>query len=111
MTAVQPNPPETAPEIWRLRLYVAGKTPKSVNAFANLKRVCEAHASGRYEIEVIDLSRDPQLAASDQILALPTLVRRVPEPLRRIIGDLSNTERVLVALDMQPRPAAAGDGR
>ena len=86
------------PEMWHLRLYVAGQSPKSLNAFANLKRMCEEHLSGRYEIEIIDLVEHPSLARSDDILAVPTLVRRLPAPLRKIIGDLSNTERVLVGL-------------
>lgn len=87
---------------WQLRLYVAGHTPKSLTAFANLKRICEEHLEGRYRIEVIDLVQNPQLAKGDQILALPTLVRRLPDPVRKIIGDLSNTERVLVGLDIKP---------
>lgn len=87
---------------WQLRLYVAGQTAKSVAALSNLKQVCETHLAGRYSIEVIDLRREPQLAAGDQILALPTLVRRLPEPLKRIIGDLSDQERVLVGLDLRP---------
>ena len=86
-----------------LRLYVAGKTPKSVTAFANLKRICEEHLAGRYQLEVIDLLENPQLAKGDQILAIPTLVRKLPEPIRKIIGDLSNTERTLVGLDVRPR--------
>src|SRR6478609_4596861 len=90
-------------ELWDLRLYVAGQTAKSLAAFANLKKVCEEHLAGKYQIEVIDLLVNPQLARGDQILAIPTLVRKLPEPLRRIIGDLSNTERVLVGLDIQPR--------
>ena len=90
---------------WELRLYVAGQTPKSLQAFANLKRICEEHLAGEYHIEVVDLARNPQLAAGDQILALPTLVRKLPEPVRKIIGDLSNTERVLVGLDLRPRIA------
>ena len=88
---------------WDLRLYVAGQTPKSLQAFANLKRICEEHLAGKYRIEVIDLFKNPQLAKGDQILALPTLVRKLPEPVRRIIGDLSDTERVLVGLDLRPR--------
>ena len=88
---------------WELRLYVAGQTSKSLLAFANLKRICEEHLAGQYHIEVIDLLKNPQLAAGDQILALPTLVRKLPEPVRKIIGDLSNTERVLVGLDRLPR--------
>ncbi len=87
---------------WELRLYVAGQTPKSVAAFANLKKICEEHLAGKYHIEVIDLLKHPQLASGDQILAIPTLVRKLPEPIRKIIGDLSNTERVLVGLDLRP---------
>ena len=87
---------------WQLRLYVAGQTAKSMAAFDNLKRVCETHLAGRYTIEVIDLLVNPRLAAGDQILAVPTLVRKFPEPIRKIIGDLSNEERVLVGLDVQP---------
>jgi circadian clock protein KaiB len=95
-------PPSAGPA-YQLRLYVAGQTPKSVLAFTNLKRICEEHLAGRYEIEVIDLRQTPQLAQGDQILALPTLVRRLPEPIKKIIGDLSNTERVLVGLDLRVR--------
>jgi circadian clock protein KaiB len=87
-----------------LRLYVAGQTPRSLQALSNLKRICEEHLSGRYKVEIIDLIQKPQLAAADQILAIPTLVRPLPKPARRIIGDLSNTERVLVGLDVQVRP-------
>ena len=87
---------------YELRLYVAGQTAKSLAAFANLKRICETHLEGEYRIEVIDLIKTPQLAAGDQILAVPTLVRRLPEPIKKIIGDLSNEERVLVGLDIQP---------
>ena len=94
-----------APE-WQLRLYIAGRTSKSNAAFENLKRVCETHLAGRYAIEVIDLLVNPKLAAGDQILAVPTLVRKFPEPIRKIIGDLSNEERVLVGLDVQPIRAA-----
>lgn len=86
---------------WNLRLYVAGQTHKSIVAFDNLKRICETHLAGKYSIEVIDLLEQPQLAAGDQIIALPTLVRRLPEPIRKIIGDLSNTEKVLVGLDLR----------
>ena len=93
-----------AKELWELRLYVAGQTPRSIAAFANLKKICEEHLSGRYNIEVVDLVKHPQLAAGDQILAIPTLVRRLPEPITRIIGDLSNTERVLIGLDLRPLP-------
>jgi circadian clock protein KaiB len=88
---------------YSLRLYVAGQTPKSVLAFKNLKQICEEHLQGRYEIEVVDLLENPQLARGDQILAVPTLVRRLPEPIKKIIGDLSNTERVLVGLDLRLR--------
>ncbi len=88
-------------EIWYLRLYVAGQSPKSLRAFANLTTLCEEHLAGRYEIELIDLVDDPSLARSDDILAIPTLVRRLPAPQRRIIGDLSNTERVLVGLRLE----------
>ena len=87
---------------WELRLYVAGQTPKSVSAFANLKRLCENHLRGRYRIEVIDLLEHPQLAAGDQIVAIPTLVRKLPPPLRKIIGDLRDTERTLVGLNLRP---------
>lgn len=86
---------------WILRLYVAGQTQKSLTAFANLKKICEEHLAGQYRIEVIDLLENPQLAGGDQILALPTLVRRLPPPVKKIIGDLSNTERVLVGLDIR----------
>ena len=92
---------------WELRLYVAGQTAKSLQAFSNLKRICEEHLAGEYSIEVVDLLKNPQLAKGDQILALPTLVRRLPQPVRKIIGDLSNTERVLVGLDLQPRKTKA----
>jgi len=93
---------------WELRLYVAGQTAKSLLAFANLKRICEEHLAGEYRIEVVDLLKNPQLAKGDQILAVPTLVRKLPEPVRKIIGDLSNTERVLVGLDLRPRSLPGG---
>jgi circadian clock protein KaiB len=93
-----------AEEVWHLRLYVAGQSPKSLRAFTNLKALCDEHLAGRYEIEVIDLIEHPSLARSDDILAIPTLVRHLPAPLRKIIGDLSDTERVLVGLRLQPRP-------
>ena len=96
-----------AVETYELRLYVAGRTPKAVRAFANLRRICDEHLSGRYSIEVIDLIDNPALGRGDQILALPTLVRRLPAPMKKIIGDLSNTERVLVGLDLRPRKAGA----
>ena len=86
---------------WELRLYVAGQTPRSLTAFANLKKICEEHLAGQYHIEVIDLLKNPQLASGDQILAIPTLVRKLPEPIRKIIGDLSDTERVLVGLNLR----------
>lgn len=92
---------------WELRLYIAGKTPRAVQAFSNLKRLCEEHLAGIYQIEVIDLLEQPQLAAGDQIVAVPTLVRRLPEPVRKILGDLSNAERVLVGLDLRPRTRSA----
>ncbi len=89
-------------EVWELRLYVAGVTPKSVEAFANLKKICEEHLAGKYHIEVVDLLENPRLARGDQILALPTLVRKLPPPIKKIIGDLSDTERVLVGLNLKP---------
>jgi circadian clock protein KaiB len=90
-------------ESWNMRLYVAGQTPKSLRALANLKKICEAYLAGKYHIEIIDLLENPQLASKDQILAIPTLIRNLPEPMRKIIGDLSNVERVLVGLDLRPR--------
>ena len=93
--------PPPADKLWHLRLYVAGQTPRSLTAFSNLSKICESHLSGRYRIEVIDLVMQPQLSKGDQILAVPTLVRRLPEPVRKIIGDLSDTERVLVGLDLR----------
>jgi circadian clock protein KaiB len=92
----------TDSEVWQLRLYVAGQTPKSLTAFSNLKKICEEHLTGRYTIEIVDLLQYPQLAAGDQIVAIPTLVRKLPEPLRKIVGDLSNTERTLVGLQLRP---------
>ena len=88
---------------WNLRLYVAGQTPRSLTAFKNLKEICEEYLKGKYHIEVVDLMENPTLARADQILAIPTLVRKLPQPIRKIIGDLSNTEKVLVGLDIQPR--------
>lgn len=88
---------------WVLRLYVAGQSPKAQTAFKNLKEICEVQLNGRYKIEVIDLVLNPQLGRDDQILAIPTLVRKLPEPVKKIIGDLSNTERVLIGLDLLPR--------
>jgi circadian clock protein KaiB len=92
---------------WELRLYVAGNTPNSITAFSNLQQICEEHMGGRYRIEIIDLFENPQLARGDQIIAVPTLVRRLPVPIKKIIGDLSNTERVLVGLDLKPARAFA----
>jgi circadian clock protein KaiB len=94
--AAKDSPPET----WNLRLYVAGQTTKSLAAFSNLKRLCEQHLAGRYQIEIVDLVKQPQLAQNDQIVALPTLVRKLPEPIKRVIGDLSNFERVVISLDL-----------
>lgn len=90
-------------DTWELRLYTAGQTPKSVSAFKNLKRICEQHMPGRYHIEVIDLMQNPRLAKDDEIIAIPTLVRRLPAPLRKIIGDLSDEERTLVGLQLRHR--------
>ncbi len=100
-------------KFWELRLYVAGQTPRSLTAFANLQRICEGHLKSRYRIQVIDLMEKPQLSKGDQILAIPTLVRKLPEPVRKIIGDLSDTERVLVGLDLRPPPTRVivGDGQ
>ncbi len=99
------QPPQTDGNAarWNLRLYVAGQTPRSLTAFKNLKEICEEYLKGQYHIEVVDLMENPTLARGDQILAIPTLVRKLPQPIRKIIGDLSNTERVLVGLDIQPR--------
>ncbi len=96
---------ELDPDVWDLRLYVAGQTEKSVAAVENLRRICEQHLPGKYKIEVIDLLKNPQLASGDQIVAIPTLVRKLPNPVKRIIGDLSNTERTLVGLQLRPRQA------
>ena len=110
-TKINPKPLKTAPAkaprtptTWNLRLYVAGKTSRAIQAFANLTRICKEHLDNKYRIEVIDLLKSPQLAKGDQIVAVPTLVRKLPEPVRKIIGDLSNTEKVLVGLDLRPRP-------
>jgi circadian clock protein KaiB len=97
----QGNHHQRLQKAWELRLYVAGQTPKSLAAFANLKEICEKHLAGQYHIEIIDLLEQPELASEHQILAIPTLVRKLPEPLRKIIGDLSNTERVLVGLNLR----------
>ena len=98
-------------KVWRLRLYVAGQTPRSLTAFENLQRICETHLKGHYRIEVIDLMEHPHLSKGDQILAIPTLVRKLPQPMRKIIGDLSDTEKVLVGLDLIPsqRPISTTD--
>ncbi len=103
MTAVrQSTPPRGGEERWELRLYVAGQTPRSIEAFAHLERICEEHLQGRYSIEVIDLIKNPTLAVGDQIIAIPTVVRRLPAPMKKIIGDLSNMERVIVGLNLTP---------
>lgn len=93
-------PHKTAKDMWVLRLYVAGQTPKAITAFTNLKRICEEQLDGKYSIEVIDLLKNPHLASEYQIVALPTLIRKLPVPVRKIIGDLSDTERVLIGLDL-----------
>jgi circadian clock protein KaiB len=93
--------PKRAEEVWILRLYVAGQTPKSIAAFANLKKICDEHLAGKYRIEIIDLLKNPTLAKGDQILAIPTLVRQLPPPVKKLIGDLANTERVLIGLDIK----------
>lgn len=90
-------------EVWRLRLYVAGESPKSIEAFANLKALCETHLTGHYEIEIVDLLEHPRLARGDEIIAIPTLVRQLPAPMRKIIGDLSDTDRVLVGLQLRSK--------
>lgn len=99
--SVMPRQEAGAVPRFQLRLYIAGQTTKSITAFANLQRICETHLAGHYSIEIIDLTITPQLAAGDQILAIPTLVRRLPKPIKKIIGDLSNEERVLVGLDIR----------
>jgi len=106
------SPVRTKPKAmeWELRLYVAGNTPNSITAFSNLQQICEEHMGGRYRIEIIDLFENPQLARGDQIIAVPTLVRRLPTPIKKIIGDLSNTERVLVGLDLKPARTFAARG-
>lgn len=97
-----PNSGNNNDEVWDLRLYTAGQTPRSVAAFANLKRICDEYLPGRYNIEVVDLVKHPQLAAGDQIVAIPTLVRKLPQPLRKIVGDLRNTDSALVGLQLRP---------
>lgn len=109
MATARETPEPTSPvadDLWELRLYVAGRTPKSIAAFANLKKLCEEHLVGRYTIEVIDLLENPQLAEGDEIIAIPTVVRKLPEPVKKIVGDLSNSERCLVGLQLRPRPTA-----
>jgi circadian clock protein KaiB len=103
--ARRPPKARAAGDFFDLRLYIAGQTARSIAALANLQRICDEHLEGRYRIEVIDLLERPQLARGDQILALPTLVRKLPKPIRKLIGDLSDTERALVGLDLRPRPA------
>jgi circadian clock protein KaiB len=98
-----PAATETDEALWELRLYVAGQSPRCITAFANLKQLCEEHLAGQYRIEVIDLLENPQLARGDEIIAIPTLVRKLPKPVRKIIGDLSNRERTLVGLQLRPR--------
>jgi circadian clock protein KaiB len=102
-TAKAAKAPDKREDEWILRLYVAGQTPKCITAFANLKKICAEYLENKYHIEVIDLLENPQLARGDQILAIPTLVRNLPQPVRKIIGDLSNTEKVLVGLDLRGR--------
>jgi circadian clock protein KaiB len=104
--ARKPAKTRSAEEFYDLRLYVAGQTARSLAALANLRKICDEHLEGRFRIEVIDLLEHPQLARGDQILALPTLVRKLPEPIRKLVGDLSNTERALVGLDLRPRSPA-----
>lgn len=103
--------PEDVGKVWNLRLYVAGQTPKSLEAFANLKKICETHLKGRYSLEVVDLQENPHLARQDQIIAIPTLIRKLPEPIKKIIGTLADTERVLVGLDIIERGGKAGRER
>jgi circadian clock protein KaiB len=100
--SADPAPTPAHPEQWQLRLYVAGQSPKSLRAFANLMRICEEHLDSRYDVEIVDLLENPQLAAGDEIVAIPTLVRRLPAPMRKIIGDLSDSDRVLVGLQLRP---------
>jgi circadian clock protein KaiB len=102
--ATEPRYDAVVPTDWHLRLYVAGQSPKSLTAFANLKRLCDEYLESRYEIEIVDLIENPHLAAADEIMAIPTLVRWLPQPTRRLIGDLSDIDRVLAGLQLQPRP-------
>ena len=109
------NPDERVPakvadvDFWNLRLYVTGQSAKCVAAVRNLNKFCEEHLAGRYRIEIVDLLANPRLARDDQILAIPTLVRKLPEPLRKIVGDLSNAERMLVGFDLRPAPGPSDD--
>lgn len=103
MSARQTSPSDEANDKWELRLYTAGQTPKSLAAVRNLKKVCDEHLPGRYTIEIVDLMANPRLAKDHQIVAIPTLVRKLPSPIRKIIGDLSNVERTLVGLELRPR--------
>jgi len=98
----KPVVPDVSENFWILKLYVAGQTPKSIAAFANLKKICDQHLAGKYRIEIVDLLKNPKLARGDQILAIPTVVRQLPPPVKKLIGDLANTERVLVGLDIKP---------
>jgi len=102
-TAATKRPAKENGEVWDLRLYVAGQTPKSLAALTNLRQICKEHVAGKFRIEIVDLLKNPALARGDQILEIPTLVRKLPQPIRKIIGDLSNTERVLVGLDLRPK--------
>ena len=109
----EPHPPEVEPapdETYVLRLYIAGLTPQSSRAITNLRRICEAHLEGRYTLEVVDLYQQPHLAQGEQIVAVPTLIKRLPLPLRHLIGDLSDTERILVGLDLVPLPGQESEG-
>jgi len=108
-TSPEPAATSGGTESFRLRLYVAGQTPRSLAAFSNLRKICDTHLAGRYEIEVIDLIEHPQLARGDEIIAVPTLVRKLPEPIKKLIGDLSDTERVLVGLQLVHGTGAVGD--
>jgi len=100
--AASANEKKTKKKIFELKLYIAGQTPRSIAAFSNLKKICDTHLAGQYKITIIDLLKNPKLAQGDQIIAIPTLVKQLPEPVRKIIGDLSNTERVLIGLDIKP---------
>jgi circadian clock protein KaiB len=102
MMSIKADGTAASNDVWELRLYVAGQTPRSIAAFNNLKKICDEHLAGRYRIEVIDLLQNPRLARDEQIVAIPTLVRKLPDPIRRIVGDLSDTERTLVGLQLRP---------